>query len=136
MAKAGTVAIEAPSTSAVVIKRLVFIEILLGPDNEAIRCGECRKWIKRFMASKVCGGPWRLDPAPATVYGAALMNHRALGGSGLKVSEICLGTMTFGYQCDEPTSFAILDRAAELGVDFLDTADCYPVPLTLETAGR
>jgi aryl-alcohol dehydrogenase-like predicted oxidoreductase len=44
--------------------------------------------------------------------------------------------MTFGYQCDEATSFAILDRAAEAGVDFLDTADCYPVPLTLETAGR
>jgi aryl-alcohol dehydrogenase-like predicted oxidoreductase len=64
------------------------------------------------------------------------MHHRALGGSGLKVSEICLGTMTFGYQCDEPASFGILDRAAELGVDFLDTADCYPIPLTLETAGR
>ena len=64
------------------------------------------------------------------------MRHRALGRSGLKVSEICLGTMTFGYQCDEATSFAILDRAAERGVDFLDTADCYPVPLKLETAGR
>jgi aryl-alcohol dehydrogenase-like predicted oxidoreductase len=64
------------------------------------------------------------------------MNHRALGRTGLKVSEVCLGTMTFGYQCDEAASFAILDRAAELGVDFIDTADCYPVPLTLETAGR
>src|SRR5262245_12734728 len=65
-----------------------------------------------------------------------LMKHRSLGRSGLKVSEICLGTMTFGYQSDEATSFAILDRAAEGGVDFIDTADCYPVPLTLETAGR
>ena len=64
------------------------------------------------------------------------MQHRSLGRTGLKVSEICLGTMTFGYQCDEKVSFAILDRAAERGVDFLDTADCYPVPLTLETAGR
>jgi aryl-alcohol dehydrogenase-like predicted oxidoreductase len=64
------------------------------------------------------------------------VRHRALGRSGLKVSEVCLGTMTFGHQCDEATSFAILDRAAEKGVDFLDTADCYPVPLTLETAGR
>jgi len=64
------------------------------------------------------------------------VKHRVLGRSDLKVSEICLGTMTFGYQCDEATSFAILDRAAEAGVDFLDTADCYPVPLTLETAGR
>src|SRR5262245_25042754 len=64
------------------------------------------------------------------------MKHRSLGRSGLKVSEICLGTMTFGYQSDEATAFAILDRAAERGVDFLDTADCYPVPMTLETAGR
>ena len=64
------------------------------------------------------------------------MRHRSLGKTGLKVSEICLGTMTFGYQCDEPSSRAILDRATEQGIDFLDTADCYPVPLTLETAGR
>jgi len=64
------------------------------------------------------------------------MKHRSLGRTGLKVSEVCLGTMTFGVQCDEPASFAILDRAAERGVDFLDTADCYPVPLALETVGR
>src|SRR5262249_6519977 len=42
----------------------------------------------------------------------------------------------FGHQCDEPTSFAILDRAAAAGVNFLDTADAYPVPPTPETAGR
>src|SRR5947209_996139 len=64
------------------------------------------------------------------------MKIRRLGGTGLKVSEICLGTMTFGHQCDETTSFAILDRAAERGVTFLDTADAYPVPPTPETAGR
>jgi aryl-alcohol dehydrogenase-like predicted oxidoreductase len=64
------------------------------------------------------------------------MKIRRLGRTGLKVSEICLGTMTFGHQCDERTSFAILDRAAERGVTFLDTADAYPVPPTLETAGR
>jgi len=61
---------------------------------------------------------------------------RTLGRSGLRVSEICLGTMTFGVQCDERTSLAILDRAADAGVTFIDTADCYPVPLRLETAGR
>jgi aryl-alcohol dehydrogenase (NADP+) len=61
---------------------------------------------------------------------------RALGRSGLRVSEVCLGTMTFGVQCDEATSFAILDRAAAGGVTFIDTADCYPVPLSLSTAGR
>ncbi len=64
------------------------------------------------------------------------MQQRRLGRTGLKVSEICLGTMTFGVQCDEPRSRAILDRAAEGGVTFLDTADCYPIPLEPETVGR
>jgi aryl-alcohol dehydrogenase-like predicted oxidoreductase len=64
------------------------------------------------------------------------MKLRRLGSTGLKVSEICLGTMTFGHQCDERTSVAILDKAAEMGVTFLDTADVYPVPPTPETAGR
>jgi 1-deoxyxylulose-5-phosphate synthase len=64
------------------------------------------------------------------------MKIRRMGSTGLKVSEVCLGTMTFGYQCDEKTSFAILDKAAEHGVTFLDTADVYPVPPTPETAGR
>jgi aryl-alcohol dehydrogenase-like predicted oxidoreductase len=64
------------------------------------------------------------------------MKLRRMGNTGLKVSEICLGTMTFGHQCDEPTSRAILDKAAEHGVTFLDTADAYPVPPTPETAGR
>jgi aryl-alcohol dehydrogenase-like predicted oxidoreductase len=64
------------------------------------------------------------------------MNHRRMGRTGLKVSEICLGTMTFGHQCDERTSFAILDKAAAAGADFIDTADAYPVPPTPETAGR
>jgi aryl-alcohol dehydrogenase (NADP+) len=44
--------------------------------------------------------------------------------------------MTFGLQCDEPTSFAILDRAAEGGVTFLDSADAYPLGGTWETTGR
>ena len=64
------------------------------------------------------------------------MNIRRMGRTGLKVTELCLGTMTFGHQCDEPTSFAILNRAADAGVNFLDTADAYPVPPTPETAGR
>ncbi|HKB39054.1 MAG TPA: aldo/keto reductase, partial [Gemmataceae bacterium] len=64
------------------------------------------------------------------------MKTRRLGNTGLKVSEICLGTMTFGHQSDQQTSFAILDTAAERGVSFIDTADAYPVPPTPETAGR
>ena len=59
-----------------------------------------------------------------------------LGRSGLSVSRICLGTMTFGYQCDEATSFAILDRAGEKGITFLDSSDVYPLGGGLERAGR
>ncbi|MBO0780277.1 MAG: aldo/keto reductase [Ktedonobacteraceae bacterium] len=64
------------------------------------------------------------------------MKIKRLGRTGLKVSEICLGTMTFGNQCDEPTSHAIMDRALDHGVTFFDTADAYPLGGTLETAGR
>jgi 1-deoxyxylulose-5-phosphate synthase len=68
--------------------------------------------------------------------GESTMKIRRMGRTGLKVSEICLGTMTFGHQCDERTSFQILDKAADRGVSFLDTADVYPVPPSPETAGR
>jgi aryl-alcohol dehydrogenase (NADP+) len=44
--------------------------------------------------------------------------------------------MTFGYQCDEPTSIAILDAAADAGITFLDTADVYPLGGGLDTVGR
>jgi aryl-alcohol dehydrogenase-like predicted oxidoreductase len=59
-----------------------------------------------------------------------------LGRTGLKVSEICLGTMTFGLQTGRGESFAILDAAQDAGIDFIDVADVYPVGGTLETAGR
>jgi aryl-alcohol dehydrogenase-like predicted oxidoreductase len=51
------------------------------------------------------------------------------------VSRLCLGTMTFGLQCDEPTSVAILDRAADGGIDFLDSSDAYPLGGDLPTRG-
>ena len=54
------------------------------------------------------------------------MQHVNLGDSGLIVSRLCLGTMTFGGQCDEAAAFAICDAAAEAGITFLDTADMYP----------
>jgi 1-deoxyxylulose-5-phosphate synthase len=59
-----------------------------------------------------------------------------MGRTGLKVSEICLGTMTFAGQSDEAASVRILDRAFERGVTFIDTADAYPIPPEPETAGR
>jgi aryl-alcohol dehydrogenase (NADP+) len=64
------------------------------------------------------------------------MNHVHLGRTGLLVSELCLGTMTFGLQCDKTTSVAILDRAAEGGITFIDTADVYPLGGGLPTVGR
>jgi len=64
------------------------------------------------------------------------MRHVRLGRTGLPVSRLCLGTMTFGLQCDEPASRAILDRAAEGGITFLDTADVYPLGGTPDTVGR
>ncbi len=64
------------------------------------------------------------------------MQHVRLGRAGLPVSRLCLGTMTFGLQCDEPTSIAIMDRAAEGGITFLDTADVYPLGGDLTTVGR
>ena len=64
------------------------------------------------------------------------MDHVRLGRTGLKVSRLCLGTMTFGMQCDEQTSRAILDAAAAGGITFLDTADVYPLGGTPQTAGR
>ena len=59
-----------------------------------------------------------------------------LGRTGLVVSRLALGTMTFGLQTDEPTSHRILDKAAEGGINFLDTADVYPLGGTVETTGR
>ena len=59
-----------------------------------------------------------------------------LGQIGLTVSRLVLGTMTFGLQTDEETSIKILDTAAEAGINFLDTADVYPLGGGLPTAGR
>ena len=56
-----------------------------------------------------------------------------LGCSDLHVTPICMGTMTFGEQVDEPTAHAIMDRAVERGINFLDTAEMYAVPARAET---
>ncbi len=64
------------------------------------------------------------------------MKRRRLGRTGLVVSEICMGTMTFGSMADEPTGVAILDAAFEAGVNFLDVAEMYPVPPNEKWVGR
>ncbi|HUW62125.1 MAG TPA: aldo/keto reductase [Candidatus Bathyarchaeia archaeon] len=53
------------------------------------------------------------------------MDYVLLGNTGVRVSKLCLGTMTFGNESDEKTSFAIMDRAAEIGINFFDTANIY-----------
>jgi aryl-alcohol dehydrogenase-like predicted oxidoreductase len=61
---------------------------------------------------------------------------RQLGRTGLRVSEVCLGTMTFGNQADERAAFAIMDAAEGAGVNFFDTADVYPLGGNASTRGR
>ena len=64
------------------------------------------------------------------------MRHTGFGRTGMAVSRLCLGTMTFGVQCDEAESFAILDAALAHGISFLDTADAYPAGGELADNGR
>jgi len=63
------------------------------------------------------------------------MDYRYIGTSGLRVSPICMGTMSFGTWTDEKEAFRILDTAYERGINFYDTAEVYPVPPTGELAG-
>ncbi|CAB4992702.1 MAG: aldo/keto reductase [Actinobacteria bacterium] len=68
------------------------------------------------------------------------MRYRRLGRTALQVSELCLGTMNFGPQTPEPESWAIMDRALDLGINFFDTANRYGGALgagaTEEIVGR
>ncbi|MGR9052456.1 MAG: NADP(H)-dependent aldo-keto reductase [Gammaproteobacteria bacterium] len=64
------------------------------------------------------------------------MRFKKLGGSDLNVSEICLGTMTFGQQNTEAESFEQLDAALAHGVNFIDTAEMYPIPADAGTYGQ
>lgn len=64
------------------------------------------------------------------------MKYTTLPNTDIKVSKICLGTMTFGNQNTEAEGHAQLDYAVDQGVNFIDTAELYPVPATAETSGR
>ncbi|MCD6285425.1 MAG: aldo/keto reductase [Anaerolineae bacterium] len=64
------------------------------------------------------------------------MEYRNLGSCGLKVSELCLGTMTFGRRTDETDSRRIVDLAFDAGINFFDTADAYGSGLSEEILGR
>ena len=64
------------------------------------------------------------------------MKYTTLLGTDIKVSKICLGTMTFGNQNTEPEGFDQMDLALEKGVNFFDTAELYPVPANAKTQGE
>ena len=63
------------------------------------------------------------------------MQQRRLGTSGIVVSEICMGTMTFGTQAEKKMSFRIMDKAFDAGIDFFDNAELYPVPPSPDLVG-
>ncbi len=63
------------------------------------------------------------------------MQYRYIGKTGLRVSPIALGTMTFGTQCDEKEAFRIMDQAYDAGVNIFDTAELYPVPPSAALCG-
>ncbi len=56
------------------------------------------------------------------------MQYRYIGKTGLRVTPICLGTMSFGSWSDEKESFKIMDKSLDFGINFFDTAELYPVP--------
>ena len=64
------------------------------------------------------------------------MDYRQLGRSDIKVSAVCLGTMTWGIQNSEAEAFAQMDYALDQGINFFDTAEMYPVAPKAETYGR
>jgi aryl-alcohol dehydrogenase-like predicted oxidoreductase len=64
------------------------------------------------------------------------MGNRRLGNSPIFVSDICMGTMTFGSQTDEAEAHRILDRCLDAGINFFDTAEGYPVPPDEKWVGR
>lgn len=63
------------------------------------------------------------------------MDYNKLGRTDIKVSQICLGTMTWGEQNTEAQAHEQLDYAVEAGINFIDTAEMYPVPPKAETQG-
>jgi len=65
-----------------------------------------------------------------------MLEYRYIGKSGLRVTSICLGTMTFGYTTPKDEAFRILDKAYDFGINFFDTAELYPAPPQKNTLGE
>jgi hypothetical protein len=76
------------------------------------------------------------QPSCSGTIRGVLMQYVKYGRTGLAVSRLCLGTATFGKQSDEAVSHRIMDRAADAGVNFIDTADAYPMSADQTLVGR
>src|SRR5512136_88666 len=68
---------------------------------------------------------WKIDAEYSRMERRCILDYRNLGRSGLKVSPLCLGTMNFGWHTSEKDSFALMDQALEMGINFFDTANVY-----------
>src|SRR6185312_1588206 len=95
------------------------------------------------LRSAPCSGDHLASPAAAfpLPYGvipnrSSPMQYRTLPGTEMKVSEVCLGTMTWGQQNSEGEAHEQLDYAVAQGINFIDTAEMYPVPPNAQTQGR
>ena len=64
------------------------------------------------------------------------MEYRQLGRSGMRVSQLCLGTMNFGSSTDEAAAIEIVDEAIDAGINFIDTADVYARGVSEEMVGK
>jgi aryl-alcohol dehydrogenase-like predicted oxidoreductase len=90
-----------------------------------------------FIRRPEVKSPWKKAGLQAAIFILrSKMRHVQLGRSGLQVSRLCLGTMTFGSKCGEGKSHAILDAASDGGIDFIDTANVYPMRGGSASAGR
>ena len=78
---------------------------------------------------------WRKESG-ATILGESALEYRLLGRTGVRVSSLCLGTMTFGNEADDIASRAIMDRCVDAGINFFDTANVYNKGRTEEIVGR
>uniref|UniRef100_A0A3Q7GTU4 NADP-dependent oxidoreductase domain-containing protein n=1 Tax=Solanum lycopersicum TaxID=4081 RepID=A0A3Q7GTU4_SOLLC len=93
----------------------------------------CRNFTRTFRSSSPT---WRKSGVvTAKLAQKNAMQYRKLGDSDLNISEITIGTMTFGEQNTEKEAHEILSYAFDQGINIIDTAEAYPVPMRKETQG-
>ncbi|RVW33381.1 Protein tas [Vitis vinifera] len=91
---------------------------------------------RRSTPPSFSAGTWRSTAITSKLKEKTALEYRKLGDSDLNISEITLGTMTFGEQNTEKEAHEILSYAFEHGINALDTAEAYPIPMKKETQGK